>query len=672
MPGKLSNRRSTAFLLRQTAALLFLTTSWRVCAAVKDKASLPRNPGRIARSLHQDPPFTVANLTCDHFQQPLNHFDLPRNQSGFYQQRFCYYNGFVPEGGLATAPVFFYTGNESPIEEYVNHTGLIWEMAPQFGAQVVFVEHRYEGKSLPSAELPHCLAYASSYQALADFARFIEVHLFDNITHRRRPVIVFGGSYGGMLAAWMRMLSPHLVAGAIAGSAPIGGFPTNRPRSIDAAFSVIAHGLAQNYPPTLPQKEPLENHCPNNLLAAWPLIQVLSREGTGRRLLQESFSLCQLPPADAQVLTAWAQSPWFDMAEGSFPYPSSYITYALTKKLVNLPAWPLQAACWNASALHKDWNVRFDGDLSKVRYNITYGQSDLSIAVDWDQATAHMPCVEGDKDCWRLALDGDSIRGLLESVRDAVSLWFNVTHDVKCYNLTAAPSQTLTATSSVSSTPRNLRIQNDEPPATQCKDRMEQGSWPLLCCNEEMNLIITEASGLGKDVFWPPSHPRGTETYADTLDPNATGVYDFCQDPDGNFGFPQSTADPWATWMDIRYGGLHVSSHSNIIFSNGLLDPWSAAGVYAKGGDPSRRSSDGTKALWQPYKGIDGLYLQNITGDSDRMIAVIMEVGGHHTDLFYSDVADPPSVRGARAVQREYMERWIREFWTENEVPIEA
>lgn len=70
---------------------------------------------------------SIANMTCGFFEQPLNHF-LPRGKSPTYQERYCVYDGngngaLQGDNGDPTgpkSPIFFYTGNESPVEQYIN------------------------------------------------------------------------------------------------------------------------------------------------------------------------------------------------------------------------------------------------------------------------------------------------------------------------------------------------------------------------------------------------------------------------------------------------------------------------------------------------------------------------------------------------------------------------
>lgn len=594
-----------------------------------------RKPNRNGRFFpRSDPKFTIHDMECHFHQQPLNHFS-PAGRGPSYQQRYCIFDGFVKNA--TTAPIFLYTGNESPLEEYINNTGLMWESAPQFEAQVIFMEHRYEGKSLPPTNLTEaCMSYCSSKQALADYVALLDILNPGS----RRPVIAFGGSYGGMLSSWLRMKYPNMVAGAIAGSAPIWAFPRTRPNSLDTAFQVVQHGMQQSYPPTDPPRD--DNHCSLNLLAAWPLIQFLGSSVEGRQHLTETFRLCQplRTQDDAFELIEWGQSPWFDLAEGSFPYPSSYITFALHMGPNNLPAWPLQAACWNTSELHRDWGIDFlspDGTFrSDVKYTIVYGDPEMAIAIDWDEMN---PLAPPDIESWT---SSKSVNGLLRSVRDAVSVWFNVTQDAPCFNVT--PAENMQADMVPAIDQRKLEHKETEP----CIEKRKEGSWNSLCCNEDMNLIITYASGMGYDMFWPPTYPKHTKSYRDLVG-NATNIeLDYCEDVAGQYGYP-ATHDPWSGWMDVYYGGLHISSHSNIVFSNGLLDPWSAGGVYKT----------------NPHLGrYEGPMVQNITEDGG-LAALIIEFGGHHTDLMYSDPNDPPCVTEARKVERDFIARWIKE-WNSN------
>ncbi|KAE9545943.1 hypothetical protein FO519_010845, partial [Halicephalobus sp. NKZ332] len=57
------------------------------------------------------------------------------------------------------------------------------------------------------------LGYLTSIQALADYAMFLPMfRKLQNIPDSSK-VIVFGGSYGGMLATWFRLKYPTLTVG---------------------------------------------------------------------------------------------------------------------------------------------------------------------------------------------------------------------------------------------------------------------------------------------------------------------------------------------------------------------------------------------------------------------------------------------------------------------------
>lgn len=111
----------------------------------------------------------------------------------------------------------------------MNSSGFLWESAQRLKALIVFAEHRYYGLSLPfgnqSYDSVEHRGYLSTGQALEDFVDVLEYiqsseSQAENRTEdyelaRRYPVIAFGGSYGGMLASWLRMKYPHVVQGCV-------------------------------------------------------------------------------------------------------------------------------------------------------------------------------------------------------------------------------------------------------------------------------------------------------------------------------------------------------------------------------------------------------------------------------------------------------------------------
>ena len=77
------------------------------------------------------------------------------------------------------------------------------------------------------------------------------------------------------------------------------------------------------------------------------LMRVLGETEEGRGRLSKLLRLCSPLDSAAQVetLISYAQQPWFLMAEGDFPFPSTYITFAVGNNDFPMPAWPVRVAC---------------------------------------------------------------------------------------------------------------------------------------------------------------------------------------------------------------------------------------------------------------------------------------------------------------------------------------
>ncbi|QHN86436.1 lysosomal Pro-X carboxypeptidase isoform X3 [Arachis ipaensis] len=297
------------------------------------------------------------------FTQTLDHFDYTPQSNHKFQQRYLF-NDTHWGGANNNAPIFVYTGNEGNIEWFTQNTGFMFENAPRFQALLVFIEHRFYGKSVPfggNREVAYAntstLGYLSSTQALADYATLI-IDLKKNISAIDSPVVVFGGSYGGMLAAWFRMKYPHVTIGALASSAPILHFP-----GLVSPY-VFSDTIANDF------RSEGEN-CYNVIKSSWKQIEDAGKTDKGLKLLQKSFRLCKNYSSD--FLEGWLQSAWTYTAMTDYPTPSNFMN--------PLPAYPIRKACSEmimplgvrkeSMFPESEWSYKSRSDSCQFYYNTT-------------------------------------------------------------------------------------------------------------------------------------------------------------------------------------------------------------------------------------------------------------------------------------------------------------
>ncbi|MBA2405863.1 MAG: hypothetical protein H0V66_13890, partial [Bdellovibrionales bacterium] len=148
------------------------------------------------------------------FDQTLNYQDASDTRT--FKQRYFVDSKYAEN---ETSPVFYIVCGEWNCGGTGSY-GYAVNLAKQFKAHLVALEHRYYGESLPFTTLNKenldFLNFDSAVKDLATFQTFLMKE--KNLTGKW---VAFGGSYAGTLSAQYRVAYPELVTGSLASSGPV-------------------------------------------------------------------------------------------------------------------------------------------------------------------------------------------------------------------------------------------------------------------------------------------------------------------------------------------------------------------------------------------------------------------------------------------------------------------
>ena len=268
------------------------------------------------------------------FPVPRDHFRYDVSGSTTFPIKYLVYDGFAANN--ATAPVLYYCGNEGAVELFYNNSGALFSLASSLGARLLFAEHRYYGASLPFGAESFTsanLGLLSIEQALADYAALLLGLPSELGCRSTRPstaagrrlcdVMLFGGSYGGMLAAWHRVRYPQLSLGAVASGAPVDFYPGDQ---IQQRFAAAVNHTFDTYGG--------HARCAASLAASLAAADA----ATPAQLEAAGVRACGAMGADAVERYAfYARGAMASLAMLDYPYACGFVG--------TLPANPVHHAC---------------------------------------------------------------------------------------------------------------------------------------------------------------------------------------------------------------------------------------------------------------------------------------------------------------------------------------
>jgi len=442
------------------------------------------------------------NYKTTWFTTKVDHFGYANNDT--FKMRVLYNDDHFDIS--KPGPIFFYTGNEGDIEMFTNNTGLMWEWAPEFKALLIFAEHRFYGQSMPYGKHSYgdhkYFGYLTVEQALADFADLllnVKEELYPATAHS--PVVAFGGSYGGMLSAWMRIKYPWIIDAALAASAPILQF--QNVTDCNVYNNIVTKAFQQQ-----------GDKCVDNIRKSWKALDAKGKSGdNGANFIRENFKICQrVSPDNYTAVRDWLYDTYGNLAMMNYPYPTEF--------LKKVPGHPVKVSC---SYLNKDFSSDDD---------------------------------------------------LLNGVYQAVNVFHNFSGNVQCNDIGNTGG-----------------------------DNLGDAGWNIQTCNEMVMPFCGNGQG---DMFYP--YPWDFNVFRKDCEKN------YKVTPDLNKA-------------RLMFGAKNIATASNIIFSNGDIDPWSGGGV-----------------------------LDTI---NPTLPALIIKDGAHHYDLRPSSDQDTAEVINVRIVEKQYIKQWL-------------
>jgi len=264
-----------------------------------------------------------ATYETGYFDVNIDHFDYSTTSphSDTFKMRYLY-NSNSWSGAASKGPIFFYAGNEGSIDAFWENSGFVTDYLPKiFGAYVLFAEHRYFGESMPfgnnSYEVPN-LKYLTTEQAMADYVVFLKYYKSEVLGCPDCAVIAFGGSYGGMLAGWLRMKFPNVIDGAIAASAPILLFEDVVPH--DLFFQIVTWDFGNST---------AAPNCANVIRKGFDILQSYINDASGNQYehLNQVFNICKPLTSNAEItyLNDWLSDGYVSLAMVDYPYSANFL-----------------------------------------------------------------------------------------------------------------------------------------------------------------------------------------------------------------------------------------------------------------------------------------------------------------------------------------------------------